>query len=163
MKPTLYALFLSATLGADDFNTRRAWHRRLEGVPLLCVPGCYHDDAEVRHRCRRIVGYNPPAWTDNADTWAAIPYLLLASEAQLNEFIVGDAATDGWGTVGTERVVWLENAAKAAGLLTNGHVLNYYPGTWESVEAMRRRVHGLPALVPAPRPVLPIPVPLPLP
>lgn len=163
MKPTLYALFLSATLGADDFATRQRWHGHLKAVPLLCLPGCYHDDAEVRDRCRRIVGYNPPAWVDSPDHWLAITYLMLASEKELNEFILGDGAMDAWGVAGGERVVWLENAAKDVGLLTGGNVLNYYPGTWDSVEAMRRRVYGLPALVPPPRPVLPLPVPQPLP
>lgn len=162
MKPTLYALLLSATLGADDFDTRQRWHRHLAAVPWLCLPGCWHDDAEVRDRCRRIVGWNPPAWVESAEHWEAYYLLMHGTEKEVNEHV--DDGRDDWTSDRIARVARLEDRAKEIGLLTNGHVLNYYPGTWESVDRMRRRVLGLDPLVPAPRPVLPLlPVPFPFP
>jgi hypothetical protein len=162
MKPTLYALFLSATLGADDFATRQRWHKTLEALPWACLPGCYHDDAEVRDRCRRITGYAPPAWTESPEHWDALLLLMLGTEAEINRHI--DDGQDEWTSERISRVCRLENLAKDIGLLTNGRVLNYYPGTWDSVVEMRRRVLGLDPIVPAPRPVIPLlPVPFGLP
>lgn len=135
----LYAAFLAATLGADDFDTRQWWTDLLSAplFRLAVLPGTLHEDAEVAYRCKKITGITPPYWLTDAAAREA--HAALCGDPK-------DAAVDGmwWGCQSNRhRNQLLEQVARDTGIIDRGQVILYGPnetGKWLLI--CRNRVRG---------------------
>jgi hypothetical protein len=125
----LYAAFLAATIGADDFDTRERWADALKGGPLavLAVPALWDDDPEVAFRARAVTGLDGmPRWFRTGLGWKA-------AAALTGEPVECDAEARWWGDRRhEERADTLQAVARELGLVDETATLMW--GT----EAMRR-------------------------
>lgn len=123
----LYALLITATLGADDFDTRDRWTELYKSSPLgrlICLPALWDDDPEVNYRARKITGVTLPEWAKDRESLvtaghlAGCPYN--AAEIEKLAVYYGDQKLNG-GRAGYR----IERVARQMGVVSQGCTMQW--------------------------------------